>query len=98
MLDLAIDIIKAKAGHFEPEKFEDRYEKALRQLISKKQRGEKVDAPKEPQQAGVINLLDALRQSTAAERGAGRAHPRRAVTSGRQKSERRLKRSARTAN
>jgi non-homologous end joining protein Ku len=58
----------------------------------------KVDAPKEPQQARVINLLDALRQSTAAERGAGRAHPRRAVTSGRQKSERRLKRSARRAN
>jgi non-homologous end joining protein Ku len=30
MLDLAKHIVKSKSGHFEPDKFEDRYETALR--------------------------------------------------------------------
>src|SRR6185503_8226433 len=30
MLDLAVHIVNSKAGHFKPEKFEDRYENALR--------------------------------------------------------------------
>jgi DNA end-binding protein Ku len=35
MLDLAIHIIESKGGHFAPEKFEDHYETALKQLITK---------------------------------------------------------------
>ncbi len=33
MLDLAVHILKSKKGHFEPDKFEDRYEDALVALI-----------------------------------------------------------------
>ena len=33
MLDLAKHIVNQKAGDFEPEKFEDRYEEALTELI-----------------------------------------------------------------
>jgi DNA end-binding protein Ku len=77
MLDLAVHIVETKAGHFEPEKFEDHYESALKELIKKKQRGEKIEKPKQRPRAQVINLMDALRQSAAAERGGARSHPRR---------------------
>src|SRR3979490_27442 len=79
MLDLAIHIVETKAGRFEPEKFEDHYENALKELIKKKQRGERIEKQKERPRAQVINLMDALRQSAAAERGGARSHPRRAA-------------------
>jgi non-homologous end joining protein Ku len=37
MLELASHIVETKAGHFEPEKFEDQYEDALKELLKKKQ-------------------------------------------------------------
>ena len=64
-MDLAKHIVQTKAGHFHPEKFEDHYEKALRDLIRKKQAGEQIEAPKLGPPAKVINLMDALRQSLA---------------------------------
>src|SRR3979490_1041212 len=79
MLDLAVHIVETKTGHFEPEKFEDHYENALKELIKKKQRGEKIEKPKEHPPAQVVNLMDALRQSAAAERGGARNQPRRAT-------------------
>ena len=36
MMDLAQHIVKTKTGHFEPEKFEDHYETALKELVEKK--------------------------------------------------------------
>ena len=45
MLDLAAHIIKTKSGHFNPEKFEDHYEWALKELLRKKDRGEKIEVP-----------------------------------------------------
>ena len=47
MLELATHIVESKAGHFEPERFEDRYEDALKELLKKKQSGEKIEAPRE---------------------------------------------------
>ena len=55
--------------HFEPEKFEDHYEDALKELLKKRQAGEKIEAPKERAPAKVINLMDALRRSVETERG-----------------------------
>ena len=80
MLDLAVHIVETKAGHFEPEKFEDHYENALKELIKKKQRGEKIEKPKERPPAQVINLMEALKRSATAERSAVRSHSRRAAT------------------
>jgi non-homologous end joining protein Ku len=37
-----------ESGHFHPEKFEDHYEDALKELLKKKQHGEKIEAPPEP--------------------------------------------------
>jgi len=81
MLDLAVHIVKSKAGHFKPEKFEDRYENALRELIARKQKGEKIEPPPEPEPTNVINLMDALRRSigrrsdSASGRSEGAAKP-----------------------
>ena len=69
MLELASHIVETKSGHFEPEKFEDHYEDTLKELLKKKQAGEKIEAPKERAPAKVINLMDALRRSVEAERG-----------------------------
>jgi DNA end-binding protein Ku len=71
MLELASHIVRTKAGHFKPEQFEDHYEEALKELLRKKQSGQKIEAPKAPTDAKVINLMDALRRSVAAERGGG---------------------------
>ena len=40
MLDLASHIVESKAGHFEPEKFEDQYEDALKELEKETVRAE----------------------------------------------------------
>jgi DNA end-binding protein Ku len=69
MLDLAIHIVDSKTGRFEPEKFEDEYEDALKELLRKKQKGERIERPKESSRANVVNLMDALRQSVKAESG-----------------------------
>src|SRR6267143_1152155 len=63
MLELASHIDETKSGHFNPEEFEDHYEDALKELLKKKQSGEKIEAPRERAQAKIINLMDALRQS-----------------------------------
>ena len=63
MLELARHIVKTKTGHFEPKKFEDHYEEALKELLDKKRKGEKITAPAEHPPAKVINLMDALRKS-----------------------------------
>lgn len=83
MLDLALHIVSSKKGHFEPETFEDHYERALKDLIKKKQKGVKIDAPKESAPSNVINLMDALRQSVKEGRR-GQDHK-----GGRRRSERR---------
>jgi DNA end-binding protein Ku len=70
MLDLAIHIVDTKRGKFEPKKFEDHYENALKELLRKKQKGERIERPKEPSRTNVVNLMDALRRSVAQEKRA----------------------------
>jgi DNA end-binding protein Ku len=79
MLDLASHIVETKAGHFEPHKFEDQYETALKELIRSKQSGKPIAAPERREPAKVINLMDALRRSVQAEKKppAGRAPVRK---------------------
>jgi DNA end-binding protein Ku len=79
MLELASHIVETKAGHFKPEKFEDQYEDALKELLKKKQSGVKIEAPRERAPAKVINLMDALRRSVESERGGGEKTERRAA-------------------
>src|SRR6266568_1644757 len=81
MLDLAKHIVQTKSGHFKPEKFEDQYENALKELLQKKQAGVEIKPEKRPAPTNVVNLMDALRKSVHAEGGAARAAPKRAAVS-----------------
>jgi DNA end-binding protein Ku len=69
MKQLASHIVDSKSGHFEPQKFVDHYETALVSLLQAKQAGRIIEAPKEeaaPRR--VVNLMDALRASIAADK------------------------------
>jgi DNA end-binding protein Ku len=63
MIDLAVHIVETKTGHFKPQQFKDEYEDALKDLLRRKQKGEKIERPRERAPSNVINLMDALRQS-----------------------------------
>jgi DNA end-binding protein Ku len=70
MLDLAEHILDTKAGHFDPAKFKDEYELALRKLVKRKAAGKKIEAPEPEQESGkVIDLMEALRRSLPGGRG-----------------------------
>jgi DNA end-binding protein Ku len=69
MLDLATHIVKTKQGHFHPEKFEDRYEEALKDLIKRKSHGEKIEKPEPAEPSNVVNLMEALRASVKGDKG-----------------------------
>lgn len=77
MMDLAKHIVVTKSGHFEPEKFQDHYEAALKELITKKSKGVKIEAPRERLPTKVINLMDALRRSVQSEQPSRRQQAKR---------------------
>jgi DNA end-binding protein Ku len=82
MLELAVHILKSKESHFDPEKFEDRYEHALVQLIKAKAAGKAPPKAAEPPPSNVVNLMDALRRSVQAERkGGAESKPVRSTSS-----------------
>ena len=68
MLKLATHILESKKGHFDPDKFEDRYETALNALIKAKRAGKAAPVLAEPRPSNVINLMDALRRSAQGDR------------------------------
>ena len=72
MLELATHIVQSKTGHFDPGKFEDQYETALKELIRKKQAGKPIELPARREPAKVINLMDALRRSVETGKPSGR--------------------------
>src|SRR3954467_2931402 len=65
---VAEHILETKAGDFEPESFEDRYENAVVEMIQRKRAGmpvptERIAAPA----PNVVSLMDALKRSLATE-------------------------------
>jgi DNA end-binding protein Ku len=73
-------IIKRKTRPFEPGKFVDHYQTAVRELIDKKLEGKLPDKAPERKPAQVINLMDALKRSLAEEEKSGSSAPRRAAS------------------
>jgi DNA end-binding protein Ku len=71
MLDLAKHIVDSKKAEWKPEGFEDQYEDALKELLKKKQSGQKIEAPRDREPSKVVNLMDALRRSVETERAGG---------------------------
>jgi DNA end-binding protein Ku len=87
MLKLAIHILDTKKGHFNPDKFEDRYENALQDLIKAKRAGKAPPVVSEPRPSNVINLMDALRRSAQGDRS--RTTPRKSSSRTKRSSARR---------
>ncbi|MGZ5928396.1 MAG: non-homologous end joining protein Ku [Rhizomicrobium sp.] len=69
MIEIARKIIEQREGDFEPDKFEDRYENALRDLIRRKQKGEKLVTAEPVEEDNVIDLMAALKKSLKAKGG-----------------------------
>jgi DNA end-binding protein Ku len=90
MLKLAVQILESKKGHFDPSKFEDRYENALMALIKAKRAGKAPPALSEERPSNVINLMDALRKSARGDR-ARRTTARRKSSGGRKRAAARKK-------
>jgi DNA end-binding protein Ku len=86
MLELASHIVETKAGHFDPSKFDDRYEDALKDLLKKKQEGKPIERPERREPTDVVNLMEALRRSveasgkSAADKGKARPSARRSTS------------------
>lgn len=71
MLDLAAGIIDRKRKKFDPSKFEDKYESAVRDLVESRKKGRKPSKAQETaeQPSNVVNLFDALKKSLATAGG-----------------------------
>jgi len=93
MVSLAAHILDTKAGHFDPTKFKDEYELALRKLVKRKAAGKPIEAPEEqPDRSNVIDLMEALRQSL---KGGGRRTASHRTSSGSKKASKRAQRTRR---
>ena len=75
---LAEHILETKAGRFDPSRFKDDYEQALKKLVRRKAKGHTIEVPEErPEPSNVINLMDALRQSVEGEKRGRRSRAAR---------------------
>src|ERR1700760_2971809 len=83
MVELAGHILDTKAAHFDPKRFKDEYEDALKKLVRRKASGKTIEV-REPEEKpdNVVSLMDALKQSLktkgSARRSDGKSHARRA--------------------
>jgi DNA end-binding protein Ku len=81
MVELASHILDSKAAHFDPSKFKDEYENALKALVKRKAAGKPIkSAPREQKSDNVVSLMDALKQSLDGKKASKRAAPSRRAT------------------
>ena len=93
MIELASHILDTKAAHFDPSKFKDEYENALKALVRRKASGRTIKVPeREKRPDNVINLMDALKASLKG----GSAGKRRAPTARRAPARRAAKKAHRS--
>jgi DNA end-binding protein Ku len=70
-LDAAKHIVESKSADFEPEKFEDRYENALVELLNQTRNGEPVGTAVKARDAGIqpVMLRAVPKHSLSSRRG-----------------------------
>lgn len=78
MVEIAARIIGQKEADFDPTKFKNAYDEALKDLIKAKQKGGVIEAP-EPEDTNVIDLMEALRASLKGSGSAARKAPAKKV-------------------
>jgi Ku protein len=83
MVELAGHILRTKAAHFDPSKFKDEYETALKALVKRKASGKTIELPERDERpSNVVSLMDALKQSLKGRGGkkaVAKSHARRAT-------------------
>lgn len=85
---MALSLIDLMAQDFEPEKYQDRYREALKELIEAKLEGEEIAiSEEEPAPGKVVDLMEALKASvermqSGKKPGAAAAHKEGATTKG----------------
>jgi len=85
-LDLARQIIDGLAADFEPQALTSDYRRDLRAMLEAKLRGEEIAEPEpQPEQAPVIDLMEALRASVAAAKDKPEAEKKKAPTRSRKR-------------
>jgi len=82
MLDLARHIVNQKSASFDPEKYEDHYEKALIALINQKRVGKPITSKARPRGENVVDLMDALKKSISAVSVAPKGKRQRKASAG----------------
>jgi DNA end-binding protein Ku len=76
MVELAGHILDTKAAHFDPGKFKDEYEDALKALVRRKASGKPMKAvEREERPDNFVSLMDALKQSLKGRSAAKRGTP-----------------------
>jgi len=94
MIELASHILDTKAAHFDPTKFKDEYENALKALVRRKASGKPIKVTeREEKPDNVVNLMDALKASLKGKPAA----KRRASAARRAPARRAAKKAHRTA-
>lgn len=90
MVDLAAHILDTKKSKFDPHKFKDKYENALRALVKRKAAGKTIEVSRgKGDESNVIDPMDALKQSLGrkhAAKSAPKASRRARVHRGRKRS------------
>jgi len=78
MVSLAAHILDSKATRFDPRKFKDEYETALRTLVRRKAKGRTIEPPGPAEKPdNVIDLMEALRRSVGGKKPTRASRPRR---------------------
>jgi DNA end-binding protein Ku len=93
MIELASHILDTKAAHFDPSKFKDEYENALKALVRRKASGKPIKvSEREEKLDNVVNLMDTLKASLK-----GKSTTKRRASAPRRTSTRRAKKAHRSA-
>ena len=76
-VEMAKSLVENLSESFKPEKYDDNYRKELLQLIRKKAKGQKLPEPQEEEDAEVVDLMAALRESVERTRKQTKKKPTR---------------------
>ncbi|MER7775283.1 Ku protein [Streptomyces sp. NPDC096191] len=75
-LDMALRLVDALSGPWDPERYHDTYQEKVRELVRAKAEGEEIAVAEEaPRATDVVDLMDVLRGSLEQARGTGGKRP-----------------------
>ena len=77
-VEMAKSLVENLSGSFKPEKYDDTYRKELLDLIRSKAKGKKLPEPHEEEEAEVVDLMAALRESVDQTRKKSRRRAKKA--------------------